>query len=236
MAYAVDNASLAADMHTNPMRKVTCVFQMKGVGAKNIDVKFLQGVFQMFRDHYVECLHALYFVDAPMVFLGAWQLCLPFVNANTRKKVHFVSGAAGRLKLCEKLGQVILPEDLGGCGEYQYIDEAVKRIRRREGLQKADGSIYTGTRERRSAARRLLGFLVVAVTAVSAVVVGMLKEGFIRPIKVVGRLGHSPIARLNKAEKLLSTVMVLVGLLLGVLVEGFRKVGRIRVNFAIKDG
>ena len=51
------------------------------------------------RDHYPERLFRVYFVDAPLVFRGLWNIIKPFVDKDTKAKFQFVTGTTQRTKV-----------------------------------------------------------------------------------------------------------------------------------------
>lgn len=56
---------------------------------------------------------SLYFLNAPLVFWGVWRVVSPFVHAATRRKIHFIGGAAGRRQLLDRIpAQVCVPASL----------------------------------------------------------------------------------------------------------------------------
>ena len=54
------------------------------------------------RDHYPERLFRVYFVDAPLVFRGLWNIIKPFVDKDTKAKFQFVTGITQRNKVFTK--------------------------------------------------------------------------------------------------------------------------------------
>ena len=66
------------------------------------------------RDHYPERLFRVYFVDAPIVFRGLWNMIKPFVDPGTKAKFQFVTGTSQRIQLfSEAMGS-------GQCMPYQH--------------------------------------------------------------------------------------------------------------------
>jgi len=140
LTFAIDTACAAADLSFNRERKICCVFDMTGVRiGRNIDIKFLRGVFDLLQTHYPETLSRLYFIDAPLLFLGVWKCVTPFLQPATKSKIIFLSGAAGRRHLAEVIGPSILPPGLNGSGELLPVDAADTPLRHGKGIPRAAG-------------------------------------------------------------------------------------------------
>lgn len=140
LTFAIDTASTAADLRFNSERKVCCIFDMTGVRiGRNIDINFLRGVFDLLQTHYPETLSRLYFIDAPLLFLGVWKCVAPFLQPATKSKIIFLSGAAGRRHLAEVVGPSILPPCLNGSAELLPIDAAATLLRHGKGIPRAAG-------------------------------------------------------------------------------------------------
>ena len=140
LTYAIDNACTAADLQLNRERKVCCIFDLSGVKiGKNVDINFLRGVFDILQTHFPETLSRLYFIDAPLLFLGVWKCVMPFIQPATKSKIVFVSGANGRQQLSDAIGPSILPPSLSGTGQFLPVDEAVSMLRQGKGIPRAAG-------------------------------------------------------------------------------------------------
>ena len=139
MAYAVDagisvaaaGAAPTSAQATNPANQVVCIFDMAGVGSKNVDVAFLRGIFELFQAHYPESLRSLYFVNAPFIFWGVWRCVSPFVAPHTRSKIAFLSGPAGQRQLLDAVGPAALPVHLGGSADLVPVEAALAVLRGR---------------------------------------------------------------------------------------------------------
>lgn len=57
------------------------IFDLRGFGAQNADLKFLTFVFDMFYNYYPRRLGQVLFVDAPFVFKPIWQLAKPLLKS-----------------------------------------------------------------------------------------------------------------------------------------------------------
>jgi CRAL/TRIO domain len=142
LTFAIDNACAAADLKLNRERKVCCIFNLAGVKiSRNVDINFLRGVFDLLQTHFPETLSKLYFIDAPLLFLGVWKCVTPFLQPATKSKIVFLSGAAGRRQLSEAVGPSILPPDLDGTGELLLVDRAVDMLRHGKGIPRAAGEM-----------------------------------------------------------------------------------------------
>ena len=154
LTFAIDNACVAADLQLNRERKVCCIFNMSGVKiSKNVDINFLRGVFDLLQTHFPETLSRLYFIDAPLLFLGVWKCVTPFIQPATKSKIVFLSGAAGRRILADAVGPSILPPDLNGTGNLLPVDQAVEMLRHGKGIPRAAGESSPMEDDQRGAQR-----------------------------------------------------------------------------------
>lgn len=125
ICYVLDNSLAAADLELNPTGQIMCLFDLSGIRPRNLDAKALLAVFELLQSHYPERLYRLYFINAPFIFWGIWRVVSPFVHENTRKKIVFVSGSAGKVQLHSEIGDV-LPMELGGAAPLTLIQDAVR--------------------------------------------------------------------------------------------------------------
>jgi len=125
IAYTLDNAALAGDSSLDPNARLCCLLDLAGLTPKNCDYKALLAIFEMLQHQYPERLSTLYFVNAPFIFWGVWRIVSPFVPPGTRAKLRFVSGEVARVTLSERIGEDVLPLDMGGRAGYTPIDAAV---------------------------------------------------------------------------------------------------------------
>ena len=111
---ALDAAVGAADGTINPYKQIVCIFDLTGM-QRGFDVALLKDIFEVLQKHYPEVLASLYFVNAPWIFYGIWQLVAPFISPKTKKKISFISGVNGLRELHQSLGRNdLLPKRLGG--------------------------------------------------------------------------------------------------------------------------
>jgi uncharacterized protein YndB with AHSA1/START domain len=132
LVYAMDGALLCADGHKNPKKQVTWIFDLDSVNRKNISVEFLESMFAIFQGHYPECLHKLYFLNAPFLFWAIWRCASTFVAAGTREKIEFVSVRASynSPSVASKIEKSILPDVYGGISRWRPIEDSVGIVRK----------------------------------------------------------------------------------------------------------
>jgi len=85
-----------------------------GLRMKNLDVGALQAVFEVLQQHYPERLGELWFLNAPFIFWSLWRVVSPFIQANTKAKIKFLSG-----KDRERMLQESIPSDVS-CSDQPY--------------------------------------------------------------------------------------------------------------------
>lgn len=131
LVYAMDGALLCADGRKNPKKQITWVFDLDSVNRKNVSVEFLESMFAIFQGHYPECLHKLYFLNAPFLFWAIWRCASAFVAPSTREKIEFVSvrGAYNSPPLVSKVGKSILPDVYGGTSRWRPVEDSVGILR-----------------------------------------------------------------------------------------------------------
>lgn len=127
IAYTLDNAALAGNPSLDANTRLCCLLDLAGLTPKNCDYKALLAIFEMLQHQYPERLSTLYFVNAPFIFWGVWRIVSPFVPPGTRAKLRFVSGEGARVTLLERIGEDVLPLDMGGRAGYIPIDAAVSQ-------------------------------------------------------------------------------------------------------------
>lgn len=131
LVYAMDGALSCADGQTNPKKQIIWVFDLDFVNRKNVSVEFLESMFSLFQGHYPECLHKLYFLNAPFLFWALWRCASAFVAPETREKIEFVSirGSYNSPSLVSKIGTSILPDVYGGSAPWRPVQESVGILR-----------------------------------------------------------------------------------------------------------
>lgn len=137
ICYVLDNAAAAADASLNPMRKTLCLFDLSGLALRNLDVKALGALFELLKSHYPESLAGLWFLNAPLLFWGAWSCVSPFVDPKTRRKIHFASASTrgAPAALTGAVPRSVLPTAYGGEAQLVPIQQAVAAMREREATQ-----------------------------------------------------------------------------------------------------
>lgn len=132
IAYVLDTACATADARRNPAGQISCLFDLSGLRPRNLDAKALLAIFELLQNHYPERLNSLYFLNAPLLFWGVWRVVAPFVHASTRRKIRFISGAAGRRQLLDRIPAEVLPAQYGGAAELIPIEAAAAVWRRQQ--------------------------------------------------------------------------------------------------------
>lgn len=97
-----------------PAGQLAALFDLRGVTMRNLHMAAVRMVFATLERHFPERLRAIYLLDASWVFHGAWHLIEPFIDANSRSKVRFLSGSEGRAALLQDLGPDVVPVEFGG--------------------------------------------------------------------------------------------------------------------------
>ncbi|DBA67929.1 TPA: hypothetical protein ACH3X2_014131 [Trebouxia sp. C0005] len=147
ICYTLDNAIAAADPVRNELCQFLCLFDLSGLRMKNLDVGALQAVFEVLQQHYPERLGELWFLNAPFIFWSLWRVVSPFIQANTKAKIKFLSGKDRERMLQEFIPPDVLPQIYGGQAAMVPIEEAVHARLVREGLERARSSADNQTAE-----------------------------------------------------------------------------------------
>ncbi|KAL4437423.1 hypothetical protein ABPG75_004562 [Micractinium tetrahymenae] len=132
IVFVLDTACASADPRRNPAGQISCLFDLSGLRPRNLDARALLAIFELLQNHYPERLNSLYFLNAPLLFWGVWRIVSPFVHAATRRKIHFIGGAAGRRQLLDRIPPEVLPAQYGGTAELVPIDAAAAAWRRQQ--------------------------------------------------------------------------------------------------------
>lgn len=61
--------------------KILGIFDLRGFGSQNADLKFLTFLFDVFYYYYPSRLDEVLFVDAPFIFQPIWQFTKPLVKS-----------------------------------------------------------------------------------------------------------------------------------------------------------
>lgn len=126
LCYVLDNAAALAEQNQGE-GKIRVLFDLTGLKLKNLDAKWLSAIFDLLQSHYPERLAALWFLNAPFIFWGAWRVISPFINPTTRGKIRFVSTTGNCSCLQQTAPLDILPSCYGGSGELTPIEQAVRK-------------------------------------------------------------------------------------------------------------
>lgn len=147
ICYTLDNAIAAADPVRNELGQFLCLFDLSGLRMKNLDVGALQAVFEVLQQHYPERLGELWFLNAPFIFWSLWRVVSPFIQANTKAKIKFLSGKDRERMLQEAIPPDVLPQIYGGEAAMVPIEEAVHARLVKEGVERARSSADNQTAE-----------------------------------------------------------------------------------------
>lgn len=138
--YCLEAASHYCWHPANPDGKLVAVFDLAGLQIKNLDAAALRASFTMLEQHFPERVVEIWMLEAPTIFWGIWKLVSPFIDQTTRKRIHFVYGAAAREQLVKSLGTDILPVEYGGSAAETPVEQAVQQLaawRKQMGLEQA---------------------------------------------------------------------------------------------------
>lgn len=125
MVYAMDGALLSAEKPEK--KRIKVVFDVSSVNRKNVSIEFLESIFSILQTHYPNCLHTLYFVDAPFLFWAIWGCVCAFLSAETRNKIQFVS--KNSKVLLSGVGPDVLPDVYGGTSPWRPVQDSVQIVR-----------------------------------------------------------------------------------------------------------
>lgn len=84
------------------------------------------------QNQYPERLECALLINVPFIFMGAWKLISPMIDANTREKIHFVSADELDARLRHFMSPEIIPQKYGGLYQHdevpgQYIYRSVQQ-------------------------------------------------------------------------------------------------------------
>eukprot|EP00035_Acanthoeca_spectabilis_P024909 m.455985 g.455985 ORF g.455985 m.455985 type:complete len:532 (+) comp20970_c0_seq1:106-1701(+) len=121
VAYLLEREMCAMDLSAG-IEKHTLVIDFKGYSIFNKPpMSVTKQVLSLLMDKYPERLGVAFLVDAPVLFQGLWRVVKPFLPAETKKKIFFVSrtGTFGKNgKMAEKFAEYFdddqLEDDFGG--------------------------------------------------------------------------------------------------------------------------
>ncbi|KAI8107088.1 hypothetical protein M9434_001733 [Picochlorum sp. BPE23] len=136
MVYAMDGALLSADKPEK--KRIKVIFDVSSVNRKNVSIEFLESIFSILQTHYPNCLHTLYFVDAPFLFWAIWGCVRAFLSVETRNKIQFVSKSSKELLV--DVGPDVLPDVYGGSGPWRPVQHSVQVVRHGGHMQQHSGT------------------------------------------------------------------------------------------------
>ncbi|XP_010474770.1 PREDICTED: random slug protein 5-like [Camelina sativa] len=94
--------------------KFVTIGDLQGWGYSNCDIRGYLAALSTLQDCYPERLGKLYIVHAPYIFMTAWKVIYPFIDANTKKKIVFVENKKLTPTLLEDIDENQLPDIYGG--------------------------------------------------------------------------------------------------------------------------
>ncbi|KAF7025545.1 hypothetical protein CFC21_037719 [Triticum aestivum] len=94
--------------------KFLCVVDLKGWGYANCDVRAYIAAIEILQSYYPERLGKALMIHVPYLFMKAWKLVQPFIDANTRDKFVFVDDKSLEETLRREMEDGQLPEMYGG--------------------------------------------------------------------------------------------------------------------------
>lgn len=138
IAYCLEAGTWLCDNTEHGDGKAVGIIDLKGLGWRNLDAQALKACFFVLNQCYPERMHRIYMLDAPRIFDGLWRVVSPFIDANSREKIRFVSGPTAQEKLLEYVHRDVLPKQYGGNGELVPVYIAANHVRtiRKAALEK----------------------------------------------------------------------------------------------------
>ncbi|CAA0154484.1 unnamed protein product [Arabidopsis thaliana] len=103
--------------------KFVAIGDLQGWGYSNCDIRGYLAALSTLQDCYPERLGKLYIVHAPYIFMTAWKVIYPFIDANTKKKIVFVENKKLTPTLLEDIDESQLPDIYGGKLPLVHIQE-----------------------------------------------------------------------------------------------------------------
>ncbi|EOA37021.1 hypothetical protein CARUB_v10010070mg [Capsella rubella] len=94
--------------------KFVTIGDLQGWGYSHCDIRGYLAALSTLQDCYPERLGKLYIVHAPYVFMTAWKVIYPFIDANTKKKIVFVENKKLTPTLLQDIDESQLPDIYGG--------------------------------------------------------------------------------------------------------------------------
>ncbi|XP_020184258.1 uncharacterized protein [Aegilops tauschii subsp. strangulata] len=94
--------------------KFIVVVDLKGWGYANCDVRAYVAAIEIMQSYYPERLGKALMVHVPYIFMKAWKMVYPFIDANTRDKFVFVDNKSLEGALRREMDESQVPEMYGG--------------------------------------------------------------------------------------------------------------------------
>jgi hypothetical protein len=94
--------------------KFLCIVDLKGWGYANCDVRAYIAAIEIMQNYYPERLGKALMIHVPYMFLKAWKMVQPFIDANTKDKFVFIDDKNLEETLKRELDESQLPEMYGG--------------------------------------------------------------------------------------------------------------------------
>ncbi|CAM0884481.1 unnamed protein product [Alopecurus aequalis] len=94
--------------------KFMCIVDLKGWGYANCDVRAYIAAIEIMQNYYPERLGKALMIHVPYLFMKAWKLVQPFIDANTKGKFSFIDDKKLEETLRQELDETQLPEMYGG--------------------------------------------------------------------------------------------------------------------------
>eukprot|EP01027_Heterolobosea_sp_BB2_P019389 GEZU01027215.1.p1 GENE.GEZU01027215.1~~GEZU01027215.1.p1 ORF type:complete len:282 (-),score=69.38 GEZU01027215.1:534-1379(-) len=119
----------AASMMRNGVTKMTWIIDLKGYSSKCFDLTLSTNLVRVMQNHNPERLGTMFILNPPAFFNAAWKILKNVIDANTAKKIVFLSQAdcADKSKLAaimsEHIDLSVLEEEYGGESKYKYNHE-----------------------------------------------------------------------------------------------------------------
>lgn len=94
--------------------KFLCIVDLKGWGYANCDVRAYIAAIEIMQNYYPERLGKALMIHVPYLFMKAWKLVQPFIDANTKDKFVFIDDKNLEETLKRELDDSQVPEMYGG--------------------------------------------------------------------------------------------------------------------------
>jgi len=94
--------------------KFLVVVDLKGWGYANCDVRAYIAAIEIMQNYYPERLGKALMIHVPYLFMKAWKMVQPFIDANTKDKFVFVDDKKLEETLRRELDETQVPDMYGG--------------------------------------------------------------------------------------------------------------------------